>query len=247
MDPESGVKRNNKWPLRQFPITNRGVPKILSKKTDRVFVDLQIVAVSYATSGPLVNMNGDVTYTSSSYPGPPILPRPPANYANQNPHYLFNQRPPQQLQPRSCTECCRRKVRCDRHHPCRNCVRAVSECVFPKSRRAPVRQKRATKSRDEELLKSLQRLEQRLQSREDLEVEQDPIADNDHSDRDMSLNEETLSHEGEAGTKREEPARLVLDHDRSQYISNKFWASMSKEVSFTLELKIILDLKHCNR
>jgi hypothetical protein len=39
----------------------------------------------------------------------------------------------------SCTNCRRRKVRCDRHHPCVPCTRNQLECVFPTSGRMPYR------------------------------------------------------------------------------------------------------------
>ena len=38
------------------------------------------------------------------------------------------------LNPRSCTTCYRRKVRCDRKQPCSNCKRTVEHCVFPDKR-----------------------------------------------------------------------------------------------------------------
>ncbi|KAM5358154.1 hypothetical protein ACJZ2D_015542 [Fusarium nematophilum] len=168
-------------------------------------------------------MAGDITF-------PPILPRPPVGTPQ-----LHDPRPPPQLHQRSCTECCRRKVKCDRLHPCGNCVKGRSDCVFPKSRRTPARQKRATRNRDEELLKSLRRLERRLQSREIPESTQGPIVvDDGRSEERMRLGEET----SEVTVKREESGRLVLDHDRSRYISNNFWASMSREIE---EMRDILD------
>jgi hypothetical protein len=189
-------------------------------------------------------MDGDTN--CPSHLGPPIFPRPPEIHGSQHVNYDSSAaisppyRPPQ-LHHRSCTECCRRKVRCDHRHPCSNCAKARSECIFPKSRRAPVRQKNATRSRDEELLKSLRRLERRLQSTEILEPAQGQTVNNNCSEERVRLNEETrsrqsstsgLSPSNKVRGKREEPARLVLDHDRSRYISNNFWTSMSREVSF---------------
>lgn len=39
--------------------------------------------------------------------------------------------PAQPLQPRSCVSCNRRKVRCDRSVPCRNCAKAGWTCEYP--------------------------------------------------------------------------------------------------------------------
>lgn len=35
------------------------------------------------------------------------------------------------MNPRSCTACRRRKVRCDKGRPCANCVKYEVECIFP--------------------------------------------------------------------------------------------------------------------
>ncbi|TKA57841.1 hypothetical protein B0A49_11751, partial [Cryomyces minteri] len=60
------------------------------------------------------------------------------------------------LNPRSCVTCRKRKVRCDKLHPCNNCSKAHIECVFPSPGRAP---RKARKPPDSELLARLRRLE----------------------------------------------------------------------------------------
>lgn len=187
--------------------------------------------------------------------GPKLLPWPP-DLSSTN-----ISRPERQPRPhhRSCTECGRRKVRCDRQHPCANCVRAGSECIFPKSRRAPVRQKKAVKNRDEELLKSLRRLNRQLQSSIGSDAAQDqtpkqslPPMEGEHAPQageKIKSQPSTASRPSPTGpspsttlydeVKREEGARLVLDHDRSRYISNNFWASMSREVLNKLPSKAV--------
>ncbi|MCJ1309431.1 hypothetical protein MMC25_003090 [Agyrium rufum] len=65
------------------------------------------------------------------------------------------------LNPRSCITCRRRKVKCDKRHPCSNCHKAAIECVFPGPGRAPRRNK---KPPDAELLERLRRLEGVVQS-----------------------------------------------------------------------------------
>jgi hypothetical protein len=63
------------------------------------------------------------------------------------------------LNPRSCVTCRKRKVKCDKLHPCSNCSRACIECVFPTPGRAPRKPRKPSDSRDVELLARLRRLE----------------------------------------------------------------------------------------
>ena len=64
----------------------------------------------------------------------------------------------------SCVNCRRRKVRCDRRHPCAPCIRNKTECVFPISGRIPRRGRDANypnppAQKQAELLGRLRRLE----------------------------------------------------------------------------------------
>ncbi len=64
----------------------------------------------------------------------------------------------------SCVNCRRRKVRCDRRHPCAPCIRNKTECVFPISGRTPRRGRDANypnppAQKQAELLRRLRRLE----------------------------------------------------------------------------------------
>jgi hypothetical protein len=138
--------------------------------------------------------------------------------------------------PRSCVTCRRRKVKCDKKQPCSNCVRAKIECVFPGPGRAP---RKSRKPPDGELLDRLRRLEGVVQT----------------------LNAQVEEHEQEAAERESKPAssgcpnsprasstvavdnsveglenrfgRLVVDHGRSRYINNSFWASLNNEVART--------------
>ena len=55
--------------------------------------------------------------------------------------------------------CRKRKVKCDKTHPCSNCNRAHIECVFPSPGRAPRKARKLAEGRDKELLERLRRLE----------------------------------------------------------------------------------------
>lgn len=63
--------------------------------------------------------------------------------------------------PRSCVTCRRRKVKCDKKHPCSNCVRQNIDCIFPGPGRAP---RKPRKPIDAELIERLKKLEGVVQS-----------------------------------------------------------------------------------
>lgn len=63
----------------------------------------------------------------------------------------------------NCINCRRRKVRCDRRHPCAPCSKHKTECTFPVSGRLPRRARDAinpgAQKKQTELLGRLRRLE----------------------------------------------------------------------------------------
>lgn len=67
----------------------------------------------------------------------------------------------QNLKVWNCTNCRRRKVRCDRRYPCAPCLKSKSECVFPISGRIPRRSRdaHARAQKQAELVGRLRRLE----------------------------------------------------------------------------------------
>lgn len=168
------------------------------------------------------------------------------------------------LNSRSCITCRKRKVRCDKRHPCSNCNRAAIECVFPGPGRAP---RRSRKPENQELLARLRRLEgvvQKFQKGvdengmtiiENIEAEEnspqaavpyakDKIKQEDHClpsvyepNRKHDLKDGAIHGDGTAGVTKEF-GRLVVEDGRSRYVSNKFWSSLSEEV---MEMRDILD------
>ena len=92
-----------------------------------------------------------VPVTSSGLAPTNLSSAPPSNVSAA----AATQHPPQ-LNPRSCTTCRRRKVRCNKRNPCSNCTKAGIECIFPAPGRAP---RKAKKPADTELLARLRRLE----------------------------------------------------------------------------------------
>ena len=63
------------------------------------------------------------------------------------------------MNPRSCVTCRKRKVKCDKVHPCNHCTRNHIECIFPGPGRAPRKVRKVVEGRDRELLDRLRRLE----------------------------------------------------------------------------------------
>ncbi|KAK2872039.1 hypothetical protein FQN49_002615, partial [Arthroderma sp. PD_2] len=156
--------------------------------------------------------------------------------------------------PRSCVTCRRRKVRCNKHHPCSNCVKAKIECVYPSPGRAP---RKSKKPRDTELLARLRTLENivknlggpeamnsatPLQSNE-LSPDQSPAVD--HQDREASsvntiLLNATIKDEGPDMSEVEENMGklMVGEGGGSRYVSHRFWSTFGKTID---DLKSVLD------
>ena len=159
---------------------------------------------------------------------------------------------------RSCVTCRKRKVKCDKRHPCSNCNKAGIECLFPGPGRAP---RRSRKPPDTELLARLRRLEGVVQNLgKGVDVEGDAVHSVQvamESDRPTerqkpskpSVKDAALAafyeptqkiHPGDANrdVMIKEFGRLVVEEGRSRYVSNKFWTSLSEEVA---EMQDILD------
>ncbi|KAL9104508.1 MAG: hypothetical protein Q9163_000539 [Psora crenata] len=167
---------------------------------------------------------------------------------------------PNGLNPRSCVTCRKRKVKCDKRHPCSNCIKAAIECIFPGPGRAP---RRSRKPPDTELLARLRRLEGVVQSlgkgiddggdvlldaQPGLDSDK-PTTENGHSQSKPNLENAGLVGAFEPKNGRgcddaktngmvKEFGRLVVEEGRSRYVSNKFWTSLSEEVT---EMRDILD------
>lgn len=144
------------------------------------------------------------------------------------------------LNPRSCVTCRKRKVRCDKRHPCVNCTKAGTECVFPGPGRAP---RRSRKPPDTELLARLRRLEGVVKHTGKDPEEEVESADNalrsgtgDLANKDPGCdNWQFFAHinqNGDQGTDKlvRDFGRLVVEEGKSRYVANKFWTALSEEV-----------------
>ena len=140
------------------------------------------------------------------------------------------------LNPRSCVTCRRRKVRCNKENPCANCVRAGIDCVFPGPGRAP---RKSRKPPDAELLTRLRRLEGVVHSL-GAQVDENGVispaltgsadirARFGEAQRGDSPNSDLSDSKRQSIDKN--LGRLVINEDRSRYVSNAFWTGMSDEV-----------------
>lgn len=167
---------------------------------------------------------------------------PPTSHASQSGNGSGS------LNPRSCVTCRRRKVKCDKKHPCTNCTKAHVDCVYPSPGRAP---RRARKPPDGELMERLRRLEGVVQSL-GVQVEDEPdtqVKESPQQEMPTELTDDEIIRRGRelklqrwkqmqdeaakdplAGLD-ERFGRLVVDEGRSRYISNSFWANLNNEVS----------------
>ncbi|KAF2095698.1 hypothetical protein NA57DRAFT_44011, partial [Rhizodiscina lignyota] len=152
------------------------------------------------------------------------------------------------LNPRSCVTCRRRKVKCDKKHPCTNCSKAHIECIFPAPGRAP---RKPRKPQDGELMERLRRLEGVVQSLGVNVPEDEESEDGDVDEKNGGKPEtedemlkrkieevkelkrkkwEKLGEDNSTKGLESRFGRLVVDEGRSRYINPSFWASLSDEV-----------------
>ncbi|KAF1916640.1 fungal-specific transcription factor domain-containing protein [Ampelomyces quisqualis] len=136
---------------------------------------------------------------------------------------------------RSCITCRRRKVKCNKKHPCSNCARAHSECVFPGPGRKP---RTSRKPHDAELLDRLRRLEGVVAGlnaqveEHELEAaarEKQAPAEASCPYADTTGRASVAVDESVAGLENRF-GRLVVEKGRSRYVNNSFWASLNNEV-----------------
>ena len=138
------------------------------------------------------------------------------------------------INPRSCTVCRRRKVKCDKKMPCGNCVKAGNDCVFPASRGVPQPSNSSysqSSGRDAQLLARLNKLEKVVKElRRHPDVEEgrpSQFAWNAKpGDRETSPSEYML---------RTDVGRLQISDDgQSRYSSSRLWTTLCDEAGFLI-------------
>ncbi|KAI0483303.1 fungal-specific transcription factor domain-containing protein [Xylariaceae sp. FL0804] len=150
---------------------------------------------------------------------------------------------------RSCTVCRQRKVKCDRQHPCSNCVRAGSECVYPSGPgRAPKRPRQGVDTKVLDRLAQLESTIRHLQaqnrhqnagpSSSSAQEADSSSAGDDVSPPEMPGNPAAAAAAaGELRTGGGPPedsvakdfGRLMVDDTSSYYVGNRLWADLGDE------------------
>lgn len=141
------------------------------------------------------------------------------------------------LKAHACSLCQRRKVKCDRKEPCRNCVKARIECIF----RAPVPQRRRhRKPAEATLLARLRRYEELLKGfgvkietiNSDAEiasrVEGMAIDTEDATAESLENHAHMPGHRKQAQPQVER-GEIVVKHGKTRYLENKLWTHLSDE------------------
>ena len=182
---------------------------------------------------------------SPSSSASPITLANPDDSKDADPNPQRSNSPPAATPPnlRSCTTCRKRKVRCDKKNPCASCLKTGSVCIFPGPGRAP---RRSRKPQDAELMARLKRLEGVVQSLNNVppsEGEVEPwgltVQENPNKIPDTLENLENGGCLGRKIMNKDSPppglvkefGRLSVEGGRSAYVSNRFWVSLSEEVS----------------
>ena len=147
----------------------------------------------------------------------------------------------------SCVTCKKRKVKCDKNFPCTNCARRHIECIYltTEKRRTRGPGKHRAGERLEQMTSRVAQLEQvlgKLQSRNTGEG-QSPGQDNPRRNSEsVSVDQQESQggkstktdafRTGEGEEENHSTSRLLVKGGKSQYIRNKFWASINEEVSY---------------
>lgn len=142
-------------------------------------------------------------------------------------------RPPKAF---SCIRCFERKVKCDKQHPCSNCVKSKVECIF---RVPPAPRRRKKRPPEEMLLARLKKCEELLKN---MGVDVDsgstptisppaaateaPTAASQVHSRPPAFSQQEFFAEATAKS-----GQLIVDHGKSRFIENNLWTSVSTEVN----------------
>jgi hypothetical protein len=123
---------------------------------------------------------------------------------------------------RSCVVCSRKKVKCDKLHPCGHCRKSRSQCVFP----GPRKSGKNAKATEKQLRLRLNHLEKLVHQMHD---PSNPSGDNgQYQDEGSRRTRALVSYRRPLG---QENGRLLLSRGASRYVSCGFWAALSDNVS----------------
>ncbi|KAK7962215.1 uncharacterized protein PG986_003040 [Apiospora aurea] len=140
----------------------------------------------------------------------------------------------------SCTTCRSKKIKCNRVHPCSHCTKSGIGCVFP----ARKRMERPRKTRNQELLNRISRLESivgkvDVQSLKDLDIDISDINLSNTPDTSATAAEAEASpsvtrpgHSTQTPGLHQAPAypHQNESHTARRYVGGDFWLNLSHEV-----------------
>jgi hypothetical protein len=135
---------------------------------------------------------------------------------------------------RSCLECRRRKIGCDKLHPCAYCTKLRLRCEYPQLSRAHVA---GVGISGHDIIRRLERVEaavESLKSTAGTTFSSNTISSGEIGQRlsppDGNGLERRTSETVEVGDSEREVGRLVFEKGESRYVSEGFWASLDDEV-----------------
>ena len=138
---------------------------------------------------------------------------------------------------RSCLECRRRKIRCDKAHPCAYCARLRLPCRYPQLNRTPIA---GVGTSECAITQRLERVEETVESLKPTAgtalthnvVESSEFAQLPRPPKGSNLARRT-PEAVEDGDSEREVGRLVFEKGDSRYVSEGFWASIDEDVSLS--------------
>ncbi|KAI1136623.1 fungal-specific transcription factor domain-containing protein [Hypoxylon sp. FL0543] len=126
--------------------------------------------------------------------------------------------PRHKSRPRSCTECYRRKLRCDRAQTCSNCARSCITCIYTNE---PIRRDRKSKLRGQTLVDRVAELERLVCQRDGQESLKG------------SLESAQGSVPGDLPVLHRHPGHLIANEEgKSRLLNNTFWAWPLSETEY---------------
>ena len=152
----------------------------------------------------------------------------------------------------NCVSCRRRKLRCDRHHPCAPCTRNKLECVFPTSGRLPRRSRVGdhTVRKQVELVGRLRRLEAMVGGLSSQVENAAGISPSEH-DIDSSASQPTAANSEQSSlciNEDPEPLQVAQDlgvlevtNNGDLVVGRGFWTVFCKEVSINIDSIALLE------
>ena len=148
----------------------------------------------------------------------------------------------------SCDLCRRRKIKCDRGHPCSNCLRSGATCVSSTTSRVPRGRKGGRRKPDAELLKRIAKLENLVKN---LESDNDgvPPAVKVPKAKDVqpTYRESDIKNVTMRQAKSPESTHSSPKDNLDRYLGSSFWIALSDEVRLSPCFQVRCRLPRCLR